>query len=304
MNMHYEVGNDNIHHIIVGFDSIIDTYGDEGFEKTEFSAITVDSLYLNIGHENNSGDDDTLLVEIVSLDGNGYPEVGNVLWDDTLIATNFSVADDYHSYNYIPLYVNLLVPAAKEFGVVIKYFGNTLDTCGFFSGFPDNGECTYFGIPYSAYYSSFYPNSYAYWNYHDALLPDNLGSDIYYDCDGSGDYSLDDGANFIQNIILIPRVTIDIPTSVRNNNNTFNVTQNEPNPFNGLTDIYYELSNTSNVNIEIHDITGNLVYALSEGSKPAGKHKVTIDAGNYAKGMYYYTFVVNDYKLTKKMIVQ
>lgn len=80
--------------------------------------------------------------------------------------------------------------------------------------------------------------------------------------------------------------------------------QNYPNPFNGSTSIDYVLATSSEVTIEITDITGKQVMLLHEGNRPAGNHKIMINASNLQSGMYFYTVKAGQFTETRQMIVQ
>ncbi len=80
--------------------------------------------------------------------------------------------------------------------------------------------------------------------------------------------------------------------------------QNYPNPFSTSTTISYEISNASDVSIEVTDITGKQILMLNEGNKPAGKHQVSITADQLNSGVYFYTIQAGDFTETKRMVVQ
>jgi hypothetical protein len=69
--------------------------------------------------------------------------------------------------------------------------------------------------------SAFYPNSFAYWQGYNLLLPSQSGGDFYTDCNGNGQRDSSDGANPIQ--------TWDIALSVQATGlNLPNFTANQP----------------------------------------------------------------------------
>lgn len=84
----------------------------------------------------------------------------------------------------------------------------------------------------------------------------------------------------------------------------FSVEQNHPNPFSNQTTVDYKLTSTSNVNLQVFDITGKSVMTINEGIKNAGEHKVIIDGTNLKAGVYYYTFRTDAGQVTKKMLIQ
>jgi PKD repeat protein len=77
-------------------------------------------------------------------------------------------------------------------------------------------------------------------------------------------------------------VIVGIPTN-------FALSQNYPNPFNPTTKINFELPIDSRVSIKIYDVTGREVFALvNNETRNAGYHTVTMNANNFASGVYFY----------------
>ena len=60
-----------------------------------------------------------------------------------------------------------------------------------------------------------------------------------------------------------------------------------PNPSQGISQIEYELKTPGMVSVELHDKEGNLIETVEKAEKPAGKHKTSINFGNYTVGVYY-----------------
>ncbi|MFC2097148.1 T9SS type A sorting domain-containing protein [Bacteroidota bacterium] len=86
--------------------------------------------------------------------------------------------------------------------------------------------------------------------------------------------------------------------------NAFNtLDQNYPNPFTTLTEVNYELASGSQVILEVCDITGRKVLEINEGYRPAGKHKIKVNANNLESGIYNYTLVSDNFRETKRMVI-
>ncbi len=83
----------------------------------------------------------------------------------------------------------------------------------------------------------------------------------------------------------------------------YNLAQNYPNPFNPTTTIKFTIPNTANVKLIIYDILGNEVITLVDDVKAAGSYNVTVDAGNFASGIYFYRIITDNFMDTKKMIL-
>lgn len=86
-------------------------------------------------------------------------------------------------------------------------------------------------------------------------------------------------------------------------NNSSYIKQNNPNPFNKETVIeYFVAERNASSSILIFDMNGKLLKTLKITS--SGKGSITINANDFAPGMYYYSLVVNNKETgTKKMIL-
>jgi len=78
---------------------------------------------------------------------------------------------------------------------------------------------------------------------------------------------------------------------------------NMPNPVNDLTTINFTLVDALEVSIEIVDITGKVIFSENQGTRAAGAHQVQIDASAYADGVYFYSLISGDQRMTRKMVV-
>lgn len=308
MNYDLALGDTNYYYCIVAFDSLINTETGYVYEKDTVNSLRIDSIYAVMGHENNSGQNDTIRFKIVTLNSAGYPEESNVLWSEILVGQNFGADTNQWDYSGVESRkVDYVMPGgASNFAVIMEYSGDRSDTAMFRAGFGDRGA--YMQLNKRAIKSQFYPNSYAAWmRYYNTvgILPTIGGMALYYDANGNNIY--DDGIDsedYIQNISIYAKVTIEYVVSIDEfSPNIAILKQNYPNPFNGTTVIDYELKENANVDLKIFDIAGREVQSITEGKKTIGKHSISINSNNMAKGIYYYSLFANDTRLTKKMIV-
>jgi hypothetical protein len=79
--------------------------------------------------------------------------------------------------------------------------------------------------------------------------------------------------------------------------------QNYPNPFNPSTNIPFELSKSSVVNIEIFNLLGQKVATLTNELYSAGRHTIAWNATNYSSGIYFYRLTAGDVIQTKKLML-
>ncbi|MDZ7757210.1 zinc-dependent metalloprotease [Rhodohalobacter sp.] len=81
------------------------------------------------------------------------------------------------------------------------------------------------------------------------------------------------------------------------------LSQNFPNPFNPTTNIQFTLNRTTDVTLEIFNITGQKVATLIQGTLNAGHHQETFDASSLSSGIYMYRLRTPEQTLTRQMIL-
>ena len=89
--------------------------------------------------------------------------------------------------------------------------------------------------------------------------------------------------------------------------------QNFPNPFNPETWIPYQLSASTEVSIQIYDVSGRLVRTLDLGWQPVGSYMTPSSAAYWdgrnavgehvASGIYFYTLQTSDFAATRRMVI-
>ncbi len=81
----------------------------------------------------------------------------------------------------------------------------------------------------------------------------------------------------------------------------FSLEQNYPNPFNPSTLIRFNLPEAANVKLVVSDILGNEVQTLVNGYVQAGRHTTLFKGDGLSSGIYFYTLITDDAKVSKKM---
>lgn len=89
---------------------------------------------------------------------------------------------------------------------------------------------------------------------------------------------------------------------------TFYLSQNFPNPFNGTTRISYSLPYRAAVNFEVYNLLGELVFGQTIASQPAGDYVLDWAGSNYQgdalpSGIYFYRLSAGHNQATRKMIL-
>ncbi|MCP5066497.1 MAG: T9SS type A sorting domain-containing protein, partial [bacterium] len=88
----------------------------------------------------------------------------------------------------------------------------------------------------------------------------------------------------------------------------FALHQNNPNPFNPVTRISFDLPRAGEVSLEIFDVAGRRIATLIDGSMEAGQHAQTWrgqnDAGrSVSSGLYFYRLSAPGFIDTRKMLL-
>jgi hypothetical protein len=86
------------------------------------------------------------------------------------------------------------------------------------------------------------------------------------------------------------------------------LSQNYPNPVNGLTTISFQISQPGKVKLKVYNLAGQLVTTLLEGEKASGCHSLKWDLKNgqgrgVAAGTYVYRLEAPGFSANKKMLV-
>lgn len=286
---------------------------------TAGTSLTIDSVFMVIGHFNSTSSTCSLQVKVLSLDGSNRP-TGAPLFTKTVTATEFNPGAT--AWNFVTTYgveMNYTLPVGvSKYGIQVDYIGAIADSFGFIYGaVGDYNACGSTGleaydaggnlVPATPVVSTYDDNSLVanatYFGTY-GLLPTTGGADFYIDCDGSGGATTGDGVSLYQNWAIWTRVTADVSiSSVDENSVIANLEQNVPNPFNVNSTINYSLAQASEVTFTVTDLSGKVVLSQNQGKLAGGRHSITIDANSLESGVYYYTVTAGNAKQTRKMVV-
>ncbi|MCF8367759.1 MAG: T9SS type A sorting domain-containing protein [Bacteroidales bacterium] len=111
------------------------------------------------------------------------------------------------------------------------------------------------------------------------------------------------GDNFIRVMKIAKEEVID---GIRKRDviSNLNISQNQPNPFNGTSTVNVALDKPAELSLEVTNLVGQIVYQLPAKTYTAGNAKLVIEAQNLNSGVYFYTVKSGNTAVTKKMIVE
>ncbi|MCU7502353.1 MAG: T9SS type A sorting domain-containing protein [Ignavibacteria bacterium] len=85
---------------------------------------------------------------------------------------------------------------------------------------------------------------------------------------------------------------------------TYQLSQNFPNPFNPSTVIKYSVPENSFVTLKVYDMLGKEVATLVNEQKSRGNYEIQFDASKLSSGTYIYQMKTNNFIENKKMILE
>jgi hypothetical protein len=98
---------------------------------------------------------------------------------------------------------------------------------------------------------------------------------------------------------------ITIPTAtVENLTNTTTISPVYPNPFKDKAVLKVDLASSSDIFLEVMDVSGRVVYSDVKNGADAGIHLIQLSATDLPEGVLIYRVQAHDQKFTGKMIVQ
>ncbi|NQU05938.1 MAG: T9SS type A sorting domain-containing protein [Calditrichaeota bacterium] len=85
--------------------------------------------------------------------------------------------------------------------------------------------------------------------------------------------------------------------------NYFGINGIYPNPFNAMARVEYTLPVQARIRISLHDLNGREIVMLTEGTKEAGRHSLTIDSSDLTAGVYLTRLEMNDAISMAKVVI-
>lgn len=77
-----------------------------------------------------------------------------------------------------------------------------------------------------------------------------------------------------------------------------------PNPSNGFASIQFDLTQSTDVQISVHDITGKVVKNYPRNTYASGNHMIDFDGSELPAGVYLVNFTTENNQITKKLMME
>jgi hypothetical protein len=77
-----------------------------------------------------------------------------------------------------------------------------------------------------------------------------------------------------------------------------------PNPFTDITNVSFELTNNSDVQIDVYDMTGRKLHTVNNATMIKGLHTIELDVRDFAtaSSAYMVRVLINDEVITRTII--
>ena len=75
-----------------------------------------------------------------------------------------------------------------------------------------------------------------------------------------------------------------------------------PNPANSEATLSFTLLNNSNVDVNVHDLSGKIVSSKTLTNLNSGNNSTSINCNELTNGIYYVTMISNGVTITKKFV--
>lgn len=243
----------------------------QAYPISYITGIRLDSLDLLVAHKNLSGGENKVVLEFAHTDASWHP-TSYVFASDTLSFTGpLFASNTLDSAFTLRLRPGTWYTGGVPVAIRIRFIGAVNDTFLLGAGYPTNGTC---GSEAKVAQSPFYPNSYAFYNYYNELLPTAIGGDIFQECDGiAGKDSIADGFSPIQN--WCASMYLSVGTLSNPNFDAVNSLLVYPNP-------------TSN-SLKINSANANLYWDILDisGRKLMDGHGLEVNLNTLPSGIYF-----------------
>jgi aminopeptidase N len=107
------------------------------------------------------------------------------------------------------------------------------------------------------------------------------------------------------NMIVLKTATLSVGVNENEGKvpEQYKLYQNEPNPFNPVTSINYDILKNTHVKMVVYDLLGKEVKTLVNENQNAGKYTISFNGMNLPSGVYLYRLETDNFTSVKKMLM-
>lgn len=109
----------------------------------------------------------------------------------------------------------------------------------------------------------------------------------------------------VDSLVRVFQVNVNLDTDLQEDTETplaFDLAQNYPNPFNPSTTVQFTMLKSEPVRIQLYNAMGVLLQTLVNEVRPAGVHRLQLDADHLPSGIYFYHMqTASGYRQSRKM---
>ncbi|MEX1189307.1 MAG: T9SS type A sorting domain-containing protein [Bacteroidia bacterium] len=258
------------------------------FPYTNDLQVTVDSIYILLAHENNSGENNRLFIDLRRLSvGGNFADAQPILWSDSVV-TNESLSPSGNWLGTNALY-SLSIPCGyttsvgDKIGIGLRYIAPKSDTLGVLASYIPNPNSP--APPNDFALKSLFPYSVTRWQGFSSGNYINTTNIFYTVQEGQEDTSWFRA----QNWQIWALMTFEDVTGVKHTVKApFGMEQNQPNPFSQSTKIEYAVNTPQELQLNVFNLNGQMVRTENLGFRTQGTYSTQIDANTLAAGTYYY----------------
>lgn len=306
LNSYYTAADTAVNFIGVAFDNICGYYDYVNYATTIVNAtdlgfssvypndvlLRYDSLQAFVAHENNSGQADTIIVELREVNSNGAIST-NVLWADSVItdvglSPGNTWSNGIQSFFFMRFAVGYSTTAGQKAGVVFRYLNhNKLDTFGLAAGY----------VPFSPSGVSALQS-----NYKNSFLryPPFANSIIR-----NADFQITIGGYLAgQNWVIIPRALVyNTAMGLQSAKGNINVLSMYPNPATQWLNVKFESEKNLPAMLTVVNTIGQVVKQVEIPSLGANVFMQSIDCSDLDAGMYAVSIVQDNQSYSQRIII-
>jgi hypothetical protein len=250
--------------------------------------ITIDSVFVYLTHENNSGEDNKLFVDIRKLSTtNTFAAAQPILWTDSVV-TNTSLSSSGNwlgvGAGYVlALPVGYTTTVGQKVGLGLRYIAPKSDTLGIAAAYVSNPNGP--ASPGDYAMKSKFPYSVIRWEGFNNGNFSSTGGIWYTFAAGQTDTSYFKA----QNWQIWTKVSFSDVTGIKKQVMLpIDAGQNSPNPFSHSSQVSFSTKENQALSLVTYNVEGREVLRTNLGYKTQGTHQIELIANDLASGTYFY----------------